>query len=204
MAELAKLTPRSAFRGLLAPTGSMRPAGVNVEEVIDIQICTIIVRKGAEFALAAAVNAHFGVELPRSQKGVTKDGHSFLCIGPRTWLAIREARTGSLVQELWQTIGDHAAVADQSDGYAVLRISGGNAWAVFEKGLGIDLDPRIFGPDSVASTTCSHIGVTIWRTDATSTYHVALFRSFAGSFWHWLEESAAEFGLSAGALLERN
>jgi sarcosine oxidase gamma subunit len=52
----------------------------------------------------------------------------------------------------------------------------------------------------VASTVASHIGITLWRlddaADATPVFEVAVFRSLAGSFWHALAQSAAEFGLS--------
>ncbi|RYE86794.1 MAG: hypothetical protein EOP19_05950, partial [Hyphomicrobiales bacterium] len=32
--------------------------------------------------------------------------------------------------------------------------------------------------------------------DAAPTFDVAVTRSYAASFWHWLEASAAEFGLA--------
>jgi sarcosine oxidase subunit gamma len=76
-----------------------------------------------------------------------------------------------------------------------LRIAGPRARVTFAKGLSIDLDPSAFAVGHVASSILAHIAVTIWRTDETS-YDTAVPRSFAGDFWHWLAESAAEFGLA--------
>jgi sarcosine oxidase subunit gamma len=86
-------------------------------------------------------------------------------------------------------------VSDQSDGYAVLRLAGAAMRATFEKGLAVDLHPAAFGPGDAAVTTCSHIGVILWQLDDAPTYEIALFRSLAADFWHWLSTSAAEYGL---------
>jgi methylglutamate dehydrogenase subunit D len=97
------------------------------------------------------------------------------------------------------TLGDTAAVTDQSDGYAVLRLSGPFVRAVLEKCVSIDLHERAFASGSVASTRCAHIGVILWRLDDNAgfpVFEMAVFRSFARSLWHFLEESAAEFGLA--------
>jgi sarcosine oxidase subunit gamma len=87
-----------------------------------------------------------------------------------------------------------ASVCDQSDGRCVIRISGPSARDVLAKGIPLDLHPRVFGPGQAAVTLAAHIGVHIWQIDDMPTYEIAVFRGFAGSFWHWLMESAAEFG----------
>ncbi len=47
------------------------------------------------------------------------------------------------------------------------------------------------------------MGVTLWRledaADGWPVFEFAVFRSLAGSFWHALSHSAAEFGLSVDA-----
>ena len=86
-----------------------------------------------------------------------------------------------------------ASVTDQSDGYAVVRVSGPKARDVLAKGFPIDLHHRAFGPADVASTQVAYMGATLWQVDDAPTFEIALFRSFAGSFEHWLTESAAEF-----------
>ena len=58
----------------------------------------------------------------------------------------------------------------------------------------IDLHPRAFGPGDAAVTSVAHVGVHLWQIDAAPTYELAVPRSLAAAFWHWLVESAAEFG----------
>jgi len=63
--------------------------------------------------------------------------------------------------------------------------------------LPLDLHARSFAPGDVASTIASHVGATLWRledADAAPVFEIAVFRSLAGSFWHTLTDSAAEFG----------
>ena len=60
---------------------------------------------------------------------------------------------------------------------------------------GAPLDMREFSEDAAAVTAIAHIGAIIWKS-APERVAIAVFRSYAGSFWHWLSASAAEFGLS--------
>ena len=125
-------------------------------------------------------------------------GIAFLGVGPNRWLAISESGA-RFTDDLETALDGIASVIAQTDGLAVLRIAGPRARDTFAKGLPIDLDPGAFAIGDVASSILAHIAVTIWRTDASS-YEVAVPRSFAGDFWHWLAESAGEFGLAlAGA-----
>ena len=64
-----------------------------------------------------------------------------------------------LAAELSETIGDAAAVTDQSDGYAVLSLTGPRAAALLEKGVSLDLHDRVFAPGSAAVTSFAHLGV---------------------------------------------
>ena len=59
----------------------------------------------------------------------------------------------------------------------------------------IDLHPRAFKTGDAAATLVSHIPVQLWQIDDRPTYEFAVARSLAQSFWHWLEASAAEYGL---------
>ncbi len=182
----------SAFQRLCRP-GGPDAAGVVVRERTGLQIATLIARSDAA-ALAKAAADGLGLALPASSKRVEKDDLAVVGVGPRTWMLIRAGQK-PLADELQLRFGPLAAVSDQSSGYGVLRISGPKARATFEKGLSIDLHPRAFTPGDAAATACAHIGVTLWQLDETPSYEVALFRSLAGSFWHWLSESAAEYGL---------
>jgi sarcosine oxidase subunit gamma len=96
-----------------------------------------------------------------------------------------------------------AAIADQSDGQAVLRVSGQKVREALCKLVPIDLHPRAFGVGDVAVTVAAHIGVTLWRLpdelNGHAAFEIAVYRSLAGSFWAALSASAAEFGLGRSA-----
>jgi sarcosine oxidase subunit gamma len=195
MADHVWLAPRSGFAGLLAPVGAS-PAGVVVSERVGIGLAAIEPRKGRAPELIARVEAHYGLSPPRGLRRAAAGAIAFLGVGPNRWLAISESG-GSFTDDLALALDGVASVIAQTDGLAVLRIAGPRARAAFAKGVPIDLDPVVFAVGDVASSILAHIAVTIWRTDEAS-YEVAVPRSFAADFWHWLAESAAEFGLAAG------
>ena len=60
-----------------------------------------------------------------------------------------------------------------------------------KRGASIDLHPRSFAAGSVATTLIAHIGTIIHQRDDAPTYDVLVFRSFAGSFGRWLDDTAA-------------
>jgi sarcosine oxidase subunit gamma len=92
-------------------------------------------------------------------------------------------------------------VSDQSDGYAVLRLGGRDVRSMLAKGIAVDLHPRVFRTGDAAVTQIAHMGVMLWQLDDRPTYEIAVFRSLAGSFWHWMAASAEEFGLGFDASL---
>jgi len=192
MSSLA-LAPRSAFHGLLADTGT--GDGVSVQDRTRLQLATVIAHRGQEAALAARAKAAFGLALPTGPKRVVARDLAALGTGPGTWLVSCEDRQQPLANTLAEKLAGVAAISEQSDGYAVLRIAGPRARDLFAKGLDIDLHPKTFGPGDGAVTACAHINVMLWQVDNLPSYDIALFRSLAGSFWHWLAESAAEYGL---------
>jgi methylglutamate dehydrogenase subunit D len=171
------LEPRKAFEGLALPGG----AALRVEERAGLQIAAVVARSRDARALVEKAQT----------LGIALRG-----IGPGKWLAVAEADAAPLAEQLSQELGALAAVTELSDAYAVLRVAGSRARALFEKGLAIDLHPRAFKPGDVTATLCGHINVVIWQLDVAPTYEVALYRSYAASFHHWLVESAATLALS--------
>lgn len=193
------LTPRSAFIGLPGRSGRTEgEPGVTVRPRDDLAMAKLIARKGRADDLAAAIRSRYGLELPTTPKRVEQGGLAFIWSGPGQWLAVAEDRR-DLARELAETIGAFAAVSDQSDGLAVLRISGPRARDALIKGVGLDLHPRAFGPGDAAVTVIAHVGAQLWQLDDRPTYEIAIYRSFAGSLWRWLEASAAEFGCAVEA-----
>ena len=195
MAEVLALAPRSAFAGLIAPVGPT-PAGVIVSELVGLGLAAVEPRRGRAAELIARVEARWGLSPPRSLRRAVAGGVAFLGVGPNRWLAVSEKGAG-FADDLVTALDGAASVIAQTDGLAALRISGSRVRDTFAKGLPIDLDPRAFAVGDVASSILAHIALTIWRVDETA-YDVAVPRSFAGDFSHWLAESAGEFGLAGG------
>jgi methylglutamate dehydrogenase subunit D len=201
MAEAA-LIPRSPFFGLAHAVGT--GSGIIATDRDGLGLATVAARKSQDTALAHRVKERFGLLLPRGPQRAAAGDVAFAGTGPGVWLASRELGGNGFAFTLQQEIGDLAAVTDQSDGYAVLRLAGPKLRNALAKLVPLDLHPAAFKPGDVASTVASHMGVTLWRlgdaADGTPVVELAVFRSLAGSFWHALSASAAEFGLSvAGA-----
>lgn len=194
----ASLSERPAFGTLLRPVG-MAATAIAVEERAGLGLATVQARPGRTGELRARVRALFGLDLPDAPRRAAAGDVAFLGTGPGAWLAVRDGAADGLARGLAADLAGLASVADQSDGYGVLRLAGDRVPDALRKGMTVDLHPAVFRPGDVAVTTAAHVGVTLWRlpdgADGRPCYEVACFRSYAGSFWRWLSESAAEFGL---------
>ena len=193
------LTVRAPFQDL--PLAGIAGGGVLVADRDGLGIASVLVRKNASAALAERVRALFGIELPRGPRRSVRGDIAFAATGPGTWLATREEGGDAFAASLIERIGDIAAVADQSSGYAILRVTGPRLRDTLAKILPIDLHERAFAPGDVAATNASHVNVTLWRladaSDGSPVFEIAMFRSLAESFWHGFAASAAEFGVDA-------
>ncbi len=157
---------------------------VVVEERIGFGLATVMARKGVE---PAAIGAALRVDLRDGPTCSTCDGIVLLGTGPGSWLAHSDAAPAEWAAGLRDRLGPLASVSDQSGGYAIFRLSGRDARTVLQRGASIDFHPAAFGPGAVATTVIAHIGVVIRQVDDAPTYDILLFRSFAGSFRHWLD-----------------
>jgi len=173
---MSEMTP--AFAGM-KNIGS----GVGVHAALrPYNIVSVLARKDQ----AQAVMDKAGVTDAACQSG-TNDVTA-LGIGPGRWLFL-----GSTLEQLAPLSG-LASLSDHSDGYAVFELWGPKIRETLAKGVPVDLHPTVF-TDDVAVTVIAHIGAIVWQS-APDRFSIAIFRSYAGSFWHWLAASAAEFGLT--------
>jgi heterotetrameric sarcosine oxidase gamma subunit len=166
--------------------------------VIDVRetltLASFAAFKGKKDQVKAAIRERYGVELPDTPQRVEGKDIAFIWAGPDQWIAIAErGQNRDIEVELKPLLDGLSSVVDQSDARAVVRISGPRARDVLAKGVPIDLHPRAFEANNVAITHASHIGIIFWQIDDVPAYDIAMFRSFADSFAHWLLESSAEF-----------
>jgi sarcosine oxidase subunit gamma len=192
-------------------SGVAGASGVVLMQRTEMALASVIARRGGEDYLARKVRERYGLDLPARPQRAFRVPHVFVWAGPGQWLAVAERRAGhEFESELRETLAPLASIADQSDARAVVRVSGPRARDALAKGVPIDLDPRAFRADDAALTVVSHIGVQLWRSDEVldhdgidshklehdEAYEFAMFRSFANSFWRWLLNAGAEYGVT--------
>ena len=129
----------------------------------------------------------------------TADTH-VLDIGPGNWLVIAPKPRADMIGDVQAALGDAAQVFDVSSGYALLTLQGRDALALLQKGIFVDLDKALASDSASCSSVVAHVAVTAWRLAADS-FAVAVPRSYADSFWHWLEAASAADGIRPGRVL---
>jgi len=200
--------PLSALAGSITPGRKGRRSGgpgILVEEMRPAGIATLSARRGQAEALAAKFRADLGCDLPTTPRRVVSAGLSIMWAGPDRWLAVTSAGDPHFAADLATRLAGLAGLAsviDQGHALALLRLSGPRIRDALAKGFAIDLHPRALRPGDVAVTSVSYITAHFWQTRADPVYEMAVARSLAPSLWHWLEASAAEYGLEVSSGIE--
>jgi sarcosine oxidase subunit gamma len=157
-------------------------------------------RRGQWQATAEAAARLFGVSLPAGPRVVRANRSTLIWSGPDQFLALsNRSPNGSVLAAAQQFFPGIASLSDQSDGRALIRVSGPAARAMLAKLISLDLHPQAFPSGSAATTSIDHTGVNFWRGDDTDngepTFYVLLFSTFAESLWDTMLDAAAEYGL---------
>lgn len=189
MAETRTLPPRlSPVASLFAQTLSDAPAAVTIAARVMDQV-QIDCRPGRIASIA--------LPLPAPGRAVSVDGLRLLSLAPGRWMAL-SAGPDDLMGMLRERCGG-AALVDQSHGRTTLRLSGQRAREVLAGGTGLDLHPRAFAEDRVASTALYHVPVTIDRRLGTATFDIHVARGYAVSLAERLIAAGRQYGVAVGA-----
>ena len=118
-----------------------------------------------------------------------------LWLGPDEWLVTApEGAAPDLMGRLTRALfGRHATVTDLSASRAIIEITGTHARILLEKGCGLDLHPRAFGPGQCAQTVFAKLPVIIDQLSAAPAYRLFVRRSAARWLAEWLIDAAQEF-----------
>jgi sarcosine oxidase, subunit gamma len=118
-----------------------------------------------------------------------------LWLGPDEWLVTAPAGAApDLMGRLTRALaGRHASVTDLSASRAVIEITGTQARTLLEKGCGLDLHPRVFGPGQCAQTVFAKLPVIIDQLTGAPAYRLFVRRSAAHWLAEWLIDAAQEF-----------
>lgn len=192
------LVPRSALApylkaGIHGPTVGV--PGTKLRELKDFAFVSLTAFKGQNIALSNLVSSKFGIELPKSSKAISNNGVTFIGTAPNQWLVFAEQNIArEFVAALEALTGDVSALVDQSDARAIVELSGNKARDLLAKGVSVDLHPKAFVVGDAATTLAVHLWITLWQTDPSPTYRIAVFRAFGSSLLDWLISAGAEFG----------
>lgn len=192
------LKSRSALASALDETRS----SVSLEVYDGVTAAHVAARKGQDAAIAEAFSNAYGVALPQRPGAVSASSLTVIWAGPSQWLIYALDENGrDLELELRAKLGTLASVADQSDARTFVRVAGPASRTTLAKLLPIDVHSRSFPAGAAAITHAAHIGVLVWRSDrprSPDCFMLACPRSYSGSLWTALLESAEEFGISVG------
>lgn len=186
----------SAFDGLPGEIG--RGRGVIATERGGLAVVRIAARKGRRSAVARVLRENFGIEPPEAPRRVSGGDVALAGIAPETWLAVREGGGNGFAQSLRPLLKDCASIADLSDAYAILRLTGPDVRATLAKLVPIDIHTLAFGVNALAQTVCGYMRVILWRLEDCApwgpTFEIWIGRSLAVGLYEALYHGAAEFG----------
>ncbi len=165
----------TGFRALVAALPPADGHALCVAERGDLGLVSVMARPGFESAAA--------VELARLAH--------LVAVGPGNWLG---ARSGDIAVSS-EIAG--VAVFDQQAAFAMLEITGGAALLLLQKGVFVDLARHLGDDGASLCSVIARINVVLWRLGS-ERFLVAVPRSFAASFWHWLTVSAAAEAIGLG------
>lgn len=171
---MAKLIAKPAFEGLL-------PASIGEVQVTEIDpgpVTFIQPLKGREQQVSASLKQAVGSEFPRPGAAMTTETVRLLWCGPNQALLL-----GATAQL------DGAAVVDQTDGWAVVRLEGNDARDVLARLTPLDTRRDHFGPGQTARTLIGHMTGQITCTDEAD-FELMVFRSMAGTLVHDITRAA--------------
>lgn len=169
---MPELIAKSALDGRSLTVGSV------VLSEIEVGPITSIAAFPGEATTVAKGLKRLGLAMPEPNAMLVKDGARIIWTGRDQAFLI-----GVAAPDL-----EGVAVTDQSDGWAVLSLSGADAVDVLARQLPIDLRLSAFPVGQVLRTQVNHMNAIVLRLDAT-TFQIMVFRSMARTAWHELEDA---------------
>ena len=134
------------------------------------------------------------VSLPLSNPSVSCNSDiRILWTGPDTWTFISE---NPLKEKIASSFNDiDFGITDLSHSRAAIQIQGNNAIDVLKKGSPLNFNEDQFSVNSSSNTTYNGINILIdFISLDPKTLNIYSLRSFGGSFYHSITDSALEYG----------
>lgn len=154
--------------------------GLRLSEVNAGQITSITPYKGKEKAVSDALKAAYGMAFPAANRATGKEG------ARAVWFARGQAVL--MGPQVDAGLGKHAALTDQSDAWAVVRLEGDGAEDVLARLVPLDLRAQHFKRGHTARSYLMHMTCSVTRI-ADKAFQIMVFRSMAGTLVHDLERA---------------
>jgi heterotetrameric sarcosine oxidase gamma subunit len=183
---VAELIATDAFAGLDLP---ITAGACRLEACAPAPITSVSPWPGRIQAADAALRA-VGLAFPRPGQVVAAGSTRAVWAGRATAFLIGPAPPEGLA--------DHAALTDQGDGWAGLRLTGEAAETVLARLVPLDLRPAALAPGQAARSLLNHVPCLILR-EAETAFDLYVFRSMAGTTVRELGEAMR--GVAARAAL---
>ncbi|WP_435660385.1 sarcosine oxidase subunit gamma [Leisingera caerulea] len=171
---MAELTAKSPCDRLLPVT----IGGMSLTEEQPGSMWIVAPFKGQQEALSKALEAAHGMAFPAVNRATGKAGSRAVWFGRDMALLMGPAPDASLAK--------HAALTDQSDAWAVVRLDGQGAEDVLARLVPVDLRSRGFKRGHTARTELKHMMASLTRTGPQA-FQIMVFRSMAKTLVHDLK-----------------
>jgi len=165
------------------PCAGLLPIAIgdcNLSEVLPASMTLLSPYKGKKKQLSQALLTAHGMRLAAPNRSTGKTGARCVWFGHRQALLVVPAPDKSLAK--------YAALVDQSDSWAVVRLQGAGAADVLARLTSVDLRPAVFKRGHTARSELRHMMVSITRVGADA-FEIMAFRSMAGTLVHDLQDA---------------
>ena len=172
---VAELKPRTACEEAL-------PLEIGATQLVELDLgpITSVMVWGSEQDVSAAMKTAHGVSFPKPNRSNGTDATRCVWFGRNQAVLIGIAPDASL--------GQHAAVVDQSDAWCAVSLSGGTAEDVLARLVPVDLRRAQFKRGHTVRTQVGHMMTSVTRTGPDS-FMILVFRSMAVTLIHELKQA---------------
>ena len=168
---MADLIARTPCEGLLP----LNIGGLSLSEETPGAMTLVIALKGRQKALSGALKSAHGMAFPAPNRATGRAG------GRAVWFGSGQAMLIGPAPDA--TLGEHAALSDQSDAWAVVRLDGAGAADVLARLVPVDLRGGSFKRGHTARTQCAHMNASLTRVGE-GVFQIMVFRSMAVTLVH--------------------
>lgn len=157
---------------------------VQIEEITDKALVSIAEPLGIKTKLKTALKKNLGAEWPAIGSSTNSSkGYHLLGVQSDMIFAFFDHPGGLADKPIKSMLKDNAYCTDQSDAWAMIKVSGEGIYAALERICPLNLSPDVFEVGSVARTSMEHLGVVILKTEA-NTFVLMGATSSAGDLLH--------------------